>query len=61
MKRFTRTLPVFLAAALQLMPLVRNLFVNPATGNTFAFILRWGIGTGATLGAYDACSGGTQV
>ena len=57
MKRLTQTLPVFLAAALQLMPLVRNLFINPATGNTFAFILRWGIGTGAALGAVDAVSG----
>ena len=60
MKRLTQTLPVFLAAALQLMPLVRNLFINPATGNTFAFILRWGIGTGAALGAVDAVSGATN-
>ena len=57
MKRFTQTLPVILAAALQLMPLVRNLFINPATGNTFAFILRWGIGSGVAVGAVDAVSG----
>ena len=57
MKRLTQTLPVFLAAALQLMPLVRNLFINPVTGNSFAFILRWGIGTGAALGTVDAVSG----
>ncbi len=61
MKRLTQTLPVFLAAALQLMPLVRNLFINPATGNTFAFILRWGIGTGAALGTVDAVSGATNA
>ncbi len=57
MKRLTQILPVFLAAALQIMPLVRNLFLNPAAGNTIAFILRWGIGTGAALGAVDAVSG----
>jgi hypothetical protein len=56
MNRLTQLLPVLLAALLQIMPLVRNLFINPATGSGFAFILRWGIGTGATLGAYDAFS-----
>lgn len=61
MKRLTQTLPVFLAAALQLMPLVRNLFINPATGNTFAFILRWGIGSGVAVGAVDAVSGATAA
>ena len=57
MKRLTQTLPVFLAAALQLMPLLRNLFINPATGNTLAFILRWGIGSAAALETVDAVSG----
>ncbi len=61
MNRITRTLPIFLAAALQIMPLVRNLFINPATGSNIAFILRWGIGTAATVGAFDACSGSTKV
>ncbi|MEI8290039.1 MAG: immunoglobulin domain-containing protein [Verrucomicrobiota bacterium] len=60
MKRLTQILPVFLAAALQLMPLVRNLFINPATGNTFAFILRWGVGSAAALGTVDAVSGATN-
>lgn len=57
MKRLTRTLPILLAAALQIMPLVRNLFINPAAGSSFAFILRWGIGAGAALETVDAVSG----
>ena len=57
MKRLTQLFPVFLAAVLQIMPLVRNLFINPAVGNSFAFILRWGIGSAVGVGAYDACSG----
>jgi hypothetical protein len=61
MKRFTQILPVVLAAALQIMPLVRNFFINPATGSTIAFILRWGIGTGTALGAVDAVSGATTM
>jgi hypothetical protein len=61
MNRLFRTLPILLAASLQIMPLVRNLFINPATGSSFAFILRWGIGTAATVGAYDACSGASTV
>jgi hypothetical protein len=61
MKRLTRTLPIFLAAALQIMPLVRNLFINPAAGNTIAFILKWGIGTGVVLGGVDAVSGATAA
>jgi len=54
-----RILPVLLAVVLQVMPLVRNLFVNPATGANMAFILRWGIGSTAVLGAVDAVSGAT--
>jgi len=42
------------------MPLVRNLFVNPAAGNTIAFILRWGIGSAAAIGTVDAVSGATN-
>ena len=61
MKRLTQILPVILAAALQIMPLVRNLFVNPAAGNTIAFILRWGIGAGAALGTVDAVSGASPL
>ena len=60
MKRLTQLLPVILAAALQIMPLVRNLFINPATGNTIAFILKWGIGSAAALGTVDAVSGGDE-
>ena len=59
MKRLTQLLPIFLAAALQIMPLVRNLFINPAAGNTIAFILRWGVGSTAAFGAYDAFSAAT--
>jgi hypothetical protein len=57
MKRLTQVLPLLLAAALQLMPLLRNLVTSPAAGSSFAFILRWGVGTAATVGAFDACSG----
>ena len=59
MKRLNQILPVILAVALQIMPLLRNFFVSPAAGNTIAFILRWGIGSAATVGVYDACSGAT--
>lgn len=48
---------ILLAALLQVLPIVRNFIANPAAGSAFAFILRWGVGTAATLGAYDACSG----
>ena len=61
MKRLTQILPIILAAVLQIMPLVRNLFINSATGNTIAFILRWGLGSTAAIGAYDACSGASGV
>lgn len=60
MKRLTRTLPLILAAALQLLPLIRNIVTSPAAGSSFAFILRWGIGAGAALGAYDAHSAATN-
>jgi hypothetical protein len=53
MKRLTRTLPLILAAALQLLPLLRNIVTSPVAGSSFAFILRWGIGT---AGAYDSIS-----
>ena len=52
---------VILAALLQVLPLVRTMLVNPATGNAFAFILRWGIGTGAVLGSVDAVSAATST
>ena len=60
MKRLTRTLPLILAAALQLVPLLRNIVTSPAAGSSFAFILRWGIGSAAALGAVDAVSGATN-
>ena len=56
MKRLTRTLPLLLAAALQLLPLLRNIVTVPSAGSSMAIILRWGIGSGAALGAYDAYS-----
>jgi hypothetical protein len=52
---------LLLAALLQLVPLARTLCTNPATGSTFAFILRWGIGAGAVLGSVDAVSAATSV
>ena len=52
---------LLLAALLQLLPVVRTLCTNPAAASTFAFILRWGIGTGAVLGTVDAVSGATSV
>jgi len=61
MKRLTRTLPLILAAALQLLPLLRNIVTSPAASSSFAFILRWGIGSTATLGAYDAISASSVV
>lgn len=57
MKRFTQTFPLILAALLQLLPLLRNIVANPANASTIAFILRWGIGTGAAIGTVDAVSG----
>ena len=57
MKRLTRTLPLLLAAALQLLPLLRNIVTSPAAGSSFAIILRWGIGSALGLGAVDAVSG----
>ena len=62
MKRLTQTLPLLLAAALQLLPLLRNLAANPATGtNLAAFILRWGLGITAAVESVDAVSGATSV
>jgi hypothetical protein len=52
---------LLLAALLQLLPLIRNFVANPAVANSFAFILRWGIGAGAVLGSVDAVSGATSV
>jgi hypothetical protein len=50
---------ILLAALLQVLPIVRNFLANPATANTFAFILKWSVGGAAAVGAYDACSGAT--
>jgi hypothetical protein len=61
MKRLTQTLPLLLAATLQLMPLLRNIVTSPAASSSFAFILRWGIGAGAALESVDAVSGATSV
>jgi hypothetical protein len=56
MKRLTRTLPLLLAAALQLLPLLRNIVTVPSAGSSMAIILRWGIGSAAALGAFDSIS-----
>jgi len=52
---------ILLAALLQVLPVARALFVNPAAGAGFAFVLRWGISAAATLGAVDAVSGATTA
>ena len=56
MKRLTRTLPLILAALLQLLPLLRNIVTSPAASSSFAIVLRWGVASAAALGAYDARS-----
>ena len=56
MKRIIQIFPVVLAALLQLMPLLKTVVANPAVGSTCAFILRWGIGAAASVGAYDTVS-----
>ena len=61
MKRFTRALPLLLAAGLQLLPLLRNIVTAPAATSSFAMILRWAIGSSAALGAVDAVSGATSA
>jgi len=61
MKRLTRTLPLILAAALQLLPLLRNIVTSPAASSSFAIILRWGIGAGAALSTVDAVSGASAA
>jgi Immunoglobulin domain len=60
-RRLTQTLPLLLAAALQVLPLLRTLFTAPSAGSNFAFILRWGIATGAALESVDAVSGASGV
>ena len=60
MKQNLRNHAVILAALLQVLPIIRNLVTSPAASSTFAFILRWGIGAGAALGAVDAVSGATN-
>ena len=61
MKRLTQIFPLVLAAALQIMPLLRNIVTSPAATSSFAIILRWTIGSAATLGVVDAVSGSTSV
>jgi Immunoglobulin domain/Immunoglobulin I-set domain len=52
---------LLLAALLQVLPFLRNFVASPAVANGFAFILRWGIATGAALESVDAVSGATSV
>ena len=47
---------IILAALLQVLPIVRSFFANPAAASSFAFILRLGLGAGAVTGAYDSIS-----
>ena len=58
--RLTQTFPLLLAAALQLLPLMRNIVTSPVAGSSFAFILRWGIGSAAALESVNAVSGATN-
>lgn len=51
---------ILLAALLQVLPIIRNFFANPAAANAYAFILKWGIGSAVVVGGYDACSGATN-
>ena len=61
MNRYTRTFALLLAAALQILPLLRNIVTSPAASSSFAIILRWTIGSTAALSAVDAVSGATTV
>lgn len=54
-------LPLLLAAALQVFPLARTVYTLPSTTPTLGIIMRWAIGSAATLGAYDACSGASAI
>jgi hypothetical protein len=60
MKKLNQTLPLLLAAALQILPLLRNIVTSTAASSSFAFILRWTIGSSAAIGAFDACSGASN-
>ena len=60
MKRLAQILPLILAAALQLLPFLRNIVTAPAASSSFAIIMRWTIGSSAAIGAFDACSGATN-
>jgi hypothetical protein len=59
--KLRRSLALLLAFGLQILPICRTVCTNPAVPSTFAIILRWTLGTAATLGAYDAVSGATAV
>lgn len=61
MKIIAHRYAILLAAALQLLPVVRNIFTSPAASSTFAIILRWGMGATATVGTVDAVSGATTA
>lgn len=61
MKRFTGILPVLLAAMLQVMPMLRVAFGNPAITSNLAIILRWGIGAAIGLESVDAVSGASPT
>lgn len=59
--KLKQKLPLLLAAALQVLPLARNVCTLPSTTSTLAIIMRWAVGSAATLGAYDACSGASKI
>lgn len=59
--KFIRMPALLLAAALQLLPICRTVCTGPASSSTLAIIIRWTVGATATLGAFDAVSGGSQV
>jgi len=60
-KIYLQKLPLLLAAALQILPICRNVCTHPAVISTFAIILRWTVGATAAFGAFDSVSGASQV
>ena len=54
-------LPLLLAAALQILPICRNVCTNPAFVSTFAIVFRWVVGVTAASASFDAVSGATTV
>lgn len=52
---------LLLAALLQLLPLVKQVFTHPAALSAFSIVMRWGLGTTAVVGTFDAASAASPV